>query len=318
MQAFKNLVFFALGAGFIITIIMLTSYTGPDSSNIHLLNTDGTDNLAAAPDTLNPPSQDVYAPKMPTAIDFAGEALPMDNFDAKERFDRELIAVCFRHSATFLFFKKAHRFFPIIEPILKKYGIPDDVKYLAVAESALSNAISPAGAKGFWQFMPGTAKEKGMEVTSEVDERYHLEKSTVAACKYLKDAHKTLGSWTLAAASYNMGKAGLQKRITQQGGTEYFDLHLNSETSRYILRIMAIKEIMQHPGKYGFHFQKEDLYEPMPECKIVEVNGSIPDLAAYAKKHEISYRMLKVYNPWLRRLSLTNKYKKTYKIKIPV
>jgi membrane-bound lytic murein transglycosylase D len=318
MQAFKNFVFFALGAASIISIIMLTSYTGPDSSNTHLLKTDAIDNLAEAPDTINPPSQDVYAPKMPTSVDFSGEALPMDNFDAKERFDRELIAVCFRHSATFLFFKKANRFFPIIEPILKEYGIPDDVKYLAVAESALSNAISPAGAKGFWQFMPATAKERGMEVNSEVDERYHLIKSTTAACKYLKDAHKTLGSWTLAAASYNMGKAGLQKRITQQGGTEYFDLHLNSETSRYILRIMAIKEIMQHPAKYGFHFQQEDLYEPIPKCKIVEEKGSIPDLPAYAKKHNISYRMLKVYNPWLRRLSLTNKYKKTYKIKIPV
>ncbi len=317
MQNTKNLIFFLLGAFTVTAIIVMTSYSGPDTGK-QFSSHSGLNINEEIADSLITPVQEVHAPQIPETVSFAGEDLPMDNFDAKERFDRELIANCFRHSATFLFFKKANRYFPIIEPILKKHGIPDDVKYLAVAESALSNAVSPAGAKGFWQFMSGSAKERGLEVNSEVDERYHLEKSTVAACKYLKDAYKTLGSWTLAAASYNMGKAGLQKRMNQQGGKTYFDLHLNAETSRYIPRIMAIKVIMKNPKKYGFNFQEKDLYGPVPPSKTVEESGSVSDLAAYAKKHNISYRMLKLYNPWLRRLSLTNKYKKTYKIKIPV
>ena len=180
MQTFKNFVYFALGAATIIAILMLTSYTGPDSPSSNTFfagfGPSGQD-IAPKPDSFNQPSQEVYAPKMPSTVNFAGEPLPMDNFDARERFDRELIANCFRHSATFLFFKKANRYFPIIEPILAEYDIPDDIKYLAVAESALSNAISPAGAKGFWQFMPSAAKERGLEVGTEVDERYHLEKS---------------------------------------------------------------------------------------------------------------------------------------------
>lgn len=260
----------------------------------------------------------ITAPPMPSQVDFAGEALPMDNFDAKERFDRELISNCFRHSATLLFLKRANRYFPIIEPILAKYGIPDDVKYLAVAESALSNAVSPMGASGFWQFMPNSAKEKGLEISAEIDERYHLEKATIAACEYLKDAHKKLGSWVLAAAAYNMGRSGLQKKLKEQGGTNYFDLDLNTETARYILRIMAIKEVMEHPTSYGFQVQKKDLYPPMPVFKTVVEKGSIPSLADYAKKHQISYRMLKLYNPWLLTSSLSNIAKHSYKIKIPV
>lgn len=316
MQQLKNLIFYGLGAATVITIIMLTSYTKPDSSGQGKTSIP-TETEDAAPKP-NHAAQEVHAPQIPTSVDFAGENLPMDNFDAKERFDRELISNCFRHSATFLFFKKANRYFPIIEPILKANGVPDDVKYLSVAESALSNAVSPAGARGFWQFMPGSAKERDLEVTSEVDERYHLEKATVAACKYLKEAYDDLGSWTLAAASYNMGKAGLKKRIDEQGGTAYFDLHLNSETSRYVLRIMAIKEIMKNPTRYGFHLEPEDLYPPMPKFKTVTVKSGISDLAAFAQEHKTTYRMLKLYNPWLRSSSLTNKYKKTYQIKIPI
>ena len=318
MQRSTNFTSYLLGAATVIALVMLTSYTEPHPKpqHAHLASlTLGSTN--AAPDSLIPPQQ-VHAPHIPASVDFAGEPLPMDNFDAKERFDRELISNCFRHSATFLFFKKANRYFPIIEPILREHGIPDDVKYLAVAESALSNAVSPAGARGFWQFMSGSAKERGLEVNSEVDERYHLEKATVAACKYLKDAYKDLGSWTLAAAAYNMGKGGVKKRLSQQKATKYFDLHLNSETSRYVLRIMAIKVIMKNPKQYGFHFTQEDLYPPMPKCKVMVENGSISSLPEYAKKHKITYRMLKLYNPWLRRTTLTNKYKKTYKIKIPI
>jgi len=260
----------------------------------------------------------VTAPLIPEKVDFAGELLPMDNFDAKERFDRELISNCFRHSSTLLFLKKANRYFPIIEPILKEQGLPDDIKYLAVAESALSNATSPMGAKGFWQFMPKTAKGRGLEVNNEVDERYHLEKATIAACEHLKEAYQQLGSWTLAAAAYNMGGPGLRKQLEKQGGKNYFDLDLNAETARYILRIMAIKTIMQTPESYGFNLSQKDLYPPMPTFKTIVEKGSISDLAAYAKKHQISYRMLKLYNPWLLDATLSNKEQRTYVIKIPL
>jgi membrane-bound lytic murein transglycosylase D len=309
MNKNKNIIAASIGVVMLTTMISLSAFTKPNTAK---------GDVSTQVDSLSPAAQNVYAPKIPKEVNFAGEALPMDNFDAKERFDRELIANCFRHSSTFLFIKKANRYFPIIEPILAEYGIPDDVKYLAVAESALSNAISSAGAKGFWQFMPTSAATKGLEVSSEVDERYHLEKATVAACQYLKDAHKAFGSWTLAAASYNMGVAGLKENIKKQGGHAYFDLHLNSETSRYILRIMAIKEIMSHPELYGFHISKETLYAALPEHKELTVDGSIPDLATYAQKHKTSYRMLKLYNPWLRSSALTNKGKKSYKIKIPL
>ena len=265
-----------------------------------------------------PTGDGVTAPPIPEQVDFAGELLPMDNFDAKERFDRELIANCFRHSSTLLFLKKANRYFPIIEPILAQQGVPDDIKYLAVAESALSNATSPAGAKGFWQFMPQSAKERGLEVNAEVDERYHLEKATVAACQYLKEAYQQLGSWTLAAAAYNMGSLGLRKQLKKQGGTSYFDLDLNAETARYILRIMAIKTIMQAPETYGFQLSQKDLYPPMPRFKAITEKGNIPDLAAYAQKHHISYRMLKLYNPWLLDATLSNTENRTYTIKIPI
>lgn len=268
--------------------------------------------------TTNTTNDGITIPSMPVKVDFAGEELPMDNFDAKERFDRELISNCFRHSATVLFLKRANRYFPIIEPILAKHGIPDDVKYLAVAESALANAVSPMGAKGFWQFMPRSAQEKGLEINADIDERYHLEKATVAACQYLKDAHQKLGSWTLAAAAYNMGRPGLQKKMKEQRGSSYFDLDLNTETARYVLRIMAIKEIMQHPANYGFNLQKKDLYPPMPKFKVMVEKNSILSLADYAKKHHISYRMLKLYNPWLLGTSLNNSTNKAYEIKIPV
>ncbi|BDS13652.1 M56 and MltD domain-containing protein [Aureispira anguillae] len=270
------------------------------------------------PATTSSISGGITIPSIPSEIDFAGEALPMDNFDAKERFDRELISNCFRHSATVLFLKRANRYFPIIEPILAQHGIPDDIKYLAVAESALANAVSPMGAKGFWQFMPRSAQEKGLEISTEIDERYHLEKATVAACQYLKEAYQKLGSWTLAAAAYNMGRAGLQKKMTEQGGKNYFDLHLNTETARYVLRIMAIKEIMQHPASYGFNLEEKDLYPPMPTFKVVVERNAVPNLADYAKKHHISYRMLKLYNPWLLGTSLKNPNHKAYSIKIPV
>lgn len=308
----KNVLFFALGMVTLAGLLLVSAYTKPDSLSkptTTLLSEEAPDETLV---------QNVAAPPTPDAIDFAGAPLPMDNFDAVERFDRELIANCFRHSATFVYLKRANRYFPIIEPILEAQGMPDDLKYLAVAESGLANAVSPAGARGFWQFMPGSAKDRGLEVNSEIDERYHLEKATIAACAYLREAHQDLGDWMLAAASYNMGKGGLKKRLREQKSTTYFDLNLNNETSRYVLRIMALKEIMQHPARYGFNLTEKDLYAPLPPHKIITVKSSVSSWADFAQEHKTSYRMLKVYNPWLRSSSLTNKYKKTYKVRIPV
>jgi hypothetical protein len=252
----------------------------------------------------------------PTAIDFAGEKAPLQIADVRERLDRELLVNANLHSSTILIIKRANRAFPIIEPILKQYGVPDDFKYLAVIESALTNAVSPSGAKGVWQFMPDTAKEKGMEVNESVDERYHLQKATEAACKYLVAAKQKFGNWTLAAASYNGGMNGVNTKIVEQQVTDYYDLLLTDETSRYVFRILALKEIMKHPDLYGFEVDKNEMYDYIP-TKTIEVDSSITDLAVFAKKQGINYKILKIHNPWLRDKKLSNPTKKKYLIEIP-
>jgi membrane-bound lytic murein transglycosylase D len=252
----------------------------------------------------------------PTAIDFAGEKAPLQIADVRERLDRELLVNANLHSSTILIMKRANRAFPIIEPILKQYGVPDDFKYLAVIESALTNAVSPSGAKGVWQFMPETAKEKGMEVNEGVDERYHLQKATEAACKYLVAAKQKFGNWTLAAASYNGGMNGVNTKIVEQQVTDYYDLLLTDETSRYVFRILALKEIMKHPELYGFEVDKNEMYDNIP-TKTIEVDSSITDLAVFAKKQGINYKILKIHNPWLRDKKLSNPTKKKYVIEIP-
>ena len=252
----------------------------------------------------------------PTAIDFAGEKAPLQIADVRERLDRELLVNANLHSSTILIIKRANRAFPIIEPILKQYGVPDDFKYLAVIESALTNAVSPSGAKGVWQFMPETAKEKGMEVNESVDERYHLQKATEAACKYLVAAKQKFGNWTLAAASYNGGMNGVNTKIVEQQVTDYYDLLLTDETSRYVFRILALKEIMKHPDLYVFEVDKNEMYDYIP-TKTIEVDSSITDLAVFAKKQGINYKILKIHNPWLRDKKLSNPTKKKYLIEIP-
>jgi len=252
----------------------------------------------------------------PNQMNFADENTPLQIADVKERFERELLVNANLDASTLLIIKRANRAFPVIEPILKKYGIPDDFKYLAVAESALMNATSSAGAKGFWQFMPETAKEKGMEVNDIVDERYHLEKSTEAACKYLLDAKNKFGSWTLAAASYNGGLTGVNKQIVSQGVSNYYDLLLTEETHRYVFRILALKEIMQNPDKYGFNIVSEELYQNIPTRKMI-IDSTINDLALFAKSQGINYKILKIHNPWLRDKKLVNISKKRYEIEIP-
>ena len=253
----------------------------------------------------------------PTAIDFAGEQAPLQISDVRERLDRELLVNANLDASTLLIIKRANRAFPIIEPILEKYGVPNDFKYVAVIESALLNAVSPAGAKGIWQFMPETAKEKGMEVNEIVDERYHLAKSTEAACKYFLEAKARFGTWTLAAASYNGGMNGVNKQIEIQKATDYYDLLLNDETSRYVFRILALKEIMKNPDKYGFIVNVDELYVNLP-LKKVTVDSSITDLAAFAKSQGINYKILKIHNPWLRDKKLLNAARKTYEIEIPL
>lgn len=251
------------------------------------------------------------------SFDFAGEMLPMDNFDVRQRLDKELISNSYRHSNTMLYLKSMYQYFPEIERILKKNGLPEDFKYLAVAESGLANEVSPAGARGFWQFMAPTAKHYGLEISAQVDERYHLEKATEAACKYLKDYYQQFGSWTLAAAAYNMGGSSLKKSIAEQKGSSYYDLNLNAETNRYIFRIVALKEIMSHPEKYGFYLDTSEGYPPLDAYREITIDQGIPDLGQFSMGNGTTYRMLKVYNPWLISASLPNPSGKTYIIRLP-
>jgi membrane-bound lytic murein transglycosylase D len=253
----------------------------------------------------------------PVTANFAGEATPLKISDVKERLDRELIVNINLHASTILAIKRANRAFPVIEPILKKNGIPDDFKYLAVIESGLVNAVSSAGARGVWQFMPETAKERGMEVNDIVDERYNLEKSTEGACSYLLRAKEKFGTWTLAAASYNGGMGGINKQMDIQKESNYYDLLLTEETSRYVFRILALKEIMRNPEKYGFSLVNEELYTILPTRKI-EVDSTITDLADFAKAQGINYKILKIHNPWLRDRKLENPTNRKYTIEIPL
>jgi membrane-bound lytic murein transglycosylase D len=292
---------FFLAAGFAMGAVLMqgTSYTDDDSYKTYV-----TENYK------------VFSVPIPSSLSFAGEEVPLHWLDVREKFDREILVNTYRHSATFLNIKRAERWFPVMEPILAKNGIPDDFKYLCVIESDLTNAVSPAGARGFWQFMEGTAKQYGLEVTADVDERYHVEKSTEAACKYLNDAYKKFGSWALVAASYNMGMGGVNGEMNKQKVSTYWDLQLNEETSRYVYRILAMREIMRSPESYGFHVRDKDRY-PAYEVEYVKVDTDIADLAAFAKEKGVNYKTLKVLNPWLRKTSLENKAKKEYQVALP-
>lgn len=277
-------------------------------------------NLIAAIDgnqgKLFPQEYKIISPKIPGSISIFGEGVPLDNFEVYERVDREVLVNTYWHSATILAIKRAARWFPVIEPILKQNNIPDDFKYLAVVESNLENVVSPAGATGYWQFIKSAAKQYGLEVTDEVDERYDVVKSTVAACKYLNTAYQMFGNWTMAASSYNAGISGIDKWSGLQKTTNYWNLVLGSETSRYVSRIIAMKLIMENPSAYGYDLKQEDLYEPL-KFKEVELNTSVSNFAEYASTLGVNYKILKLYNPWLRDTSLKIKNGVTYKIKIP-
>lgn len=254
---------------------------------------------------------------LPEKLEFAGEKVPLEYYDVRENLDRELLSTVYFHSQTIRYIKNMPRYFSIIEPILKSNDIPQDFKYLCVAESGFDpKAVSPAKAVGLWQLLESAAKENGLEINTEIDERYHIEKSTQAACRILKSAYQKFGSWSLVAASYNGGRAGLDQKITAQKVKNYYDLLFVEETSRYVFRILALKMVMEDPDKYGFRIDKKQLY-PVIETNTVEVKGPVTDLAAFAIEKGITYKTLKMFNPWLRETFLKNPTRKTYILKIP-
>ena len=253
---------------------------------------------------------------VPSEVEFAGKPVKLERYDLRERFDREINSFTYFHSTTLLMIKRANRYFPVIEPILKANNIPDDFKYMAVIESHLEpRAVSPAKATGMWQIMEETGKRYGLEINSEVDERYHVEKSTVAACKYLKEAFARYGDWTTAAASYNAGMGRINSELSQQQVNTSLDLLLVEETSRYVFRLYAIKQIFEQPGRYGFRLTNENLY-PLIPAKKVEIIESV-DLTDLAKRYNLTYAQLKDFNPWLRDRKLTVSPGQSYILSIP-
>lgn len=258
----------------------------------------------------------IFSLNLPTNLDFCGEHVPMEQLDVRERLDRELLVNTYWQSNSLLAHKRAHRWFPVIEPILKREGVPDDMKYIPLIESGLTNVTSPAGAVGFWQFMKETAVAESLEVNNEVDERYNVVRSTEAACKHLKEAYQRYGSWAMAAATFNLGRGNLERQIGRQNETNYFNLLLPEETSRYVFRILAMKAIITDPERYGFHLRKKDLYAPY-KTRSMEVVPPVEDLNVFAARQGTNYKMLKLLNPWLRDVTLTSRTGRSYTILLP-
>ena len=260
----------------------------------------------------------VTSPQVPTSVDFAGQTIDISRADLHERMDREILAFTYSHQLTMLMLKRANRIFPIVEPLLKECGVPDDLKYLMVIESNLDPGIvSRAGAAGLWQFMPATGREYGLEVNDNIDERYHIEKATRAACSYLKKQYRQFGDWMTVAASYNGGPGGVKSKQAAQGVESAMDMYLVEETSRYMFRILTAKLVFSDPRRYGFVLRSEDLYPYIPPKDTVTVTKPITDLAAFARQHGVTFAQLKNENLWLRESSLNNKSGRTYSLKIP-
>ena len=262
-------------------------------------------------------SYKIKAIKLPLNLNLAGERVPIERDDIRERMERELLVNTYWQSNGLLLIKRANKYFPILEPLLKKYGLPDDFKFLALAESAFIDETSSAGAAGMWHFLKSTGREYGLEINKNVDERYHIEKSTKVAAAYLKKSKKRFNSWTLAAAAYNAGNAGVSRRLKTQQVTDYYDAILPDETERYVFRIIALKEVISNPKKYGFVFEKEDLYT-LQKTRIIKVDTAISNIASFAKNYGLNYKELKLHNSWLRENKLNNKSRKLYEIKIPI
>ena len=260
--------------------------------------------------------QNIHDIELPEAMDFCGEHVPLDRFYVRESLERELLVNSYRHASTILLLKRTTRWFPVIEPIMRQNNLPEDFKYLAMIESELTNAVSPAKAVGFWQFLEGTAKEYGLEIDKEVDMRYNQELETKAACQYLNDSYAKFGSWTMAAAAFNCGNGRMSRTITEQQVNSYYDMLLPNETERYVYRILALKLITENPEKYGFHISDEGWYQPL-QFRTLTVTESISDLVEFAINHGTNLKMLKYYNPWLRSKSLTISQGNSYQIKLP-
>ena len=241
----------------------------------------------------------VFAVTIPDDLNFSGESVPIHDFEVRERIDREFLVNTYWQSSTLLLAKRSNRWFPVITPILKRNGIPEDFKYLAVVESGFLHGVSSRGAAGYWQFIPSTAQAYGLRVDDQIDERYHVEKSTEAACRFFNESYQQLKSWTLVAAAYNMGLSGVQKQLIRQQVNSYYDLLLNDETARYVFRVLAMKEILSNPRRYGFIYRKKDLYPPIPVSKI-QIDTSISNLPGFAEKLGLNYKLLKYFNPWIR------------------
>lgn len=258
----------------------------------------------------------VFAVKIPRNIKFAGEKVPLDRFYVEEALEREITVNTYFHSSSIFLLKKANRWFPVIEPILKEHNIPEDFKYLAVAESGLSQVVSPAGATGFWQIMKQTGRELGLEINDDIDQRYDVELATIAACKYLNKSYEKYGSWTTVAASYNAGMNRVSKELDRQQQDTYYDMIFGEETGRYVYRILAIKALLENPEDYGFYLRNKDLYKPFKLDKI-EIDSAITDIPAFARSYDLNYKEFKIYNPWIRQAYLANKSRRTYRISIP-
>lgn len=260
---------------------------------------------------------EIVNPDIPMSVKFAGKNVDLDRTDMYERFDREITSMAYTHGNTLLTLKRANRYFPVMAPILKEAGLPADLIYVACIESYLNpRAYSPAKAAGVWQFVPATAKQYGLEVSDEVDERYDVEKATRAAAKYLRQAYNKYGNWESAAASYNAGQGRITTELDKQGVASAYDLYLNDETSRYMFRLLAMKTIMEHPSSFGFRIRPNQLYQPV-EYKVVNVSGPVEDWVQWAKSHGITYAQLREVNPWIRARKLTNKAGKTYQVRVP-
>ena len=258
------------------------------------------------------------SPEAPEEVRFADETIRLKRADLRERMDREITAFTYSHQLTLLMIKRANRYFPLVEPILKECGVPDDLKYLMVIESNLSPlAKSPAGAAGLWQFMQTTGRQYGLEVNANIDERYNVEKATRAACQYLKESYAMYGDWMTVAASYNAGQNGISRRLEQQGVTNAMDLWLVEETSRYMFRILAAKTVIENPKAYGFVLKRSQLYPYIAPKEIITTTQQIDDLAAFARKHGVTVAQLREENPWLREYTMNNKSGRTYHIRIP-
>ena len=309
----RNLLLACGMAIILIGVAAAVTFSLAQSNDEQLEEYEGTDQEFLSFDHIDHNTHDI---ELPDTMTFCGEEVPLDLFFVRERLERELLVNSYLHSSTLLLLKRSSRWFPVMEPIMEKYGLPEDFKYLAMIESSLTNAVSPAKATGFWQFLEGTGKQYDLEINKEVDMRYNVEKETVAACRYLKDSYRKFGDWTLSAAAFNCGNGRISKTIEEQRVDSYYDMLLPEETQRYVYRILALKLITENPEKYGFQIRDNGWYQPY-ECKTITVTRSIPSLIDFAYEQGTNLKMLKYFNPWLRGNSLTISAGNSYEIKIP-